>query len=141
MHFRDVIPTPLVSFITWVGSTTLVTALFWATFGTFVIGGCLDTPLPDREPQARLITSWDPLACGEPHRVAIEIEDDDGRRLSASAPCEIGGVTLDVPAWGVYRGRIYAWSLAGSEATISSVVPVRLEIDAPLVEWNVETPR
>ena len=138
---REVIPTPLLSFITWVGSTTLVTALFCATFGAFVISGCVDTPLPDREPQARLITSWDPLACGSPHRVAIEIEDDDGRRLSASVPCELGGMTIDVPAWGVYRGRIYAWSLAGSEATISSVVPVRLEIDAPVVEWNVETPR
>jgi hypothetical protein len=141
MQVRDVIPTPLVAFITWVGSTTLLIALFWAAFGSCVLSGCVDAPLPDREPQARLVTSWDPLACGSPHRVAIEIEDDDGRMLSTSVPCELGEMTIDVPAWGIYRGRIYAWSLAGSEATISSVVPVRLEIDAPVVEWNVETPR
>ena len=97
--------------------------------------------ITDREPQARLVTSWDPLACGSPHRVAIEIEDDDGRMLSTSAPCELGEMTIDVPVWGVYLGRIYAWSLAGSEATISSVCQVRLEIDAPVVQWNVETPR
>lgn len=141
MQIRDVIPAPLTAFITWVGSTTLLTAAFWLMFGSCVLSGCLDAPLPDREPQARLITTWDPLSCGEPHRVAIEIEDDDGRMLSASVPCEIGGMTIDVPSWGVYLGRIYAWSLAGSEATISSVVPVRLEIDMPIVEWNVETPR
>lgn len=142
MQIRDVIPSPVFSFITSVGSTTLATALFWGVFGSCVFGGgCVDTPLPDREPQARLITSWEPLACGEPHRVVIELEDEDGRMLSASVPCELGGLTIDVPTWGVYAGRIYAWSIAGSQATISSVAPVRLEIDAPIVEWRVDTPR
>jgi hypothetical protein len=141
MHFRDVIPTPVLSFITWIASTMLASALFWITFGSCVAGGCIDAPLPDREPQARLVTSWDPLACGSPHRVAIEIEDDDGRMLSTSAPCELGEMTIDVPAWGIYRGRIYAWSIAGNEATISSLLPVRHEIDEPVVQWNVQTPR
>ena len=52
-------------------------------------------------------------------------------------------VTLDIPRWGVYRGRIYAWMLdAGSAAIIRSVMPVRLEIDSPIVQWwVVETPR
>jgi hypothetical protein len=141
MHIRDVIPFPVLSFISCVGSTTLATALVWTMFGSCVFGGCIDTPLPEREPQARLITSWDPLACGAPHRVVIELEDDDGRMLSASVPCELAGVSIDVPTWGIYAGRIYAWSIAGSEATISSVAPVRLEIDNAIVEWHVDTPR
>ncbi len=141
MHFRDAIPAPVIAFITWVGSTSLLTAAFWIIFGSCVAAGCVDAPLPEREPQARLVTAWNALDCGEPHRVAMEIEDDDGRMLSTSVPCELGEMTIDVPAWGIYLGRIYAWSLSGSEATISSVVPVRLEIDAPLVQWNVETPR
>lgn len=141
MQIRDAVPSPLLSFITWVGSTTFATALVWTLLGSCVFGGCVDTPLPEREPQARLITSWDPLACGQPHRVVIELEDEDGRMLSASVPCEIGGITIDVPTWGVYAGRIYAWSIAGSQATISSVAPIRLEIDAAVVEWHVDTPR
>ena len=36
MHLRDALPTPLIAFITWVGSTTLLTALFWIIFGSCV---------------------------------------------------------------------------------------------------------
>jgi len=99
--------------------------------------GCVDAPLAETQPQARIVASWNPLACGEPHRVVIELEDDDGGPLSASVPCNIGGVTIDVRHWGVYRGRIYAWTLG---PVITSVAPVRLEVDAPVIYWTVATP-
>jgi hypothetical protein len=102
------------------------------------LSGCIDAPFPDIEPQARLIAVWDPVACDEPHRVAIELEDELGILLSTSVPCELGGATIDVRTWGVYRGRIYAWDL-GPE--IRSVLSVRIEIDAPIIHWYVDTPR
>ena len=125
------------SLATWIGSTLFATALFWACFGTCV-GGCVDTPFPDVGPQSRVVVSWDPLLCGDPHRVAIELEDDDGAKLSKSVPCEAAGVTIDIVHWGVYRGRIYAWTL-GPE--IRSVVSVRLDVDSPVIFWTVDTPR
>jgi hypothetical protein len=143
MHIRDYVPAPLFAFITWVGSTTFAIAAFWLLFGSCVLNGCVDTPLePDREPQSRVVASWDPLACGEPHRVVVELEDDDGAKLSSSVPCEVARMTIDVPHWGIYRGRIYAWALPeGAAPEIRSVAPVRLEIDAVIVDWFVETPR
>jgi hypothetical protein len=128
---NDQISTPL----SWVGSTLLATLVFWTCFGACVI----DTAPKNSEPQARIVAGWDPLACGDdPHRVVVELEDDDGRPLSASVPCEIGSVTLDVQHWGVYRGRIYSWAL-GPE--IRSVVPVHIDVDSPVIYWNVETPK
>lgn len=107
-----------------------------------VASGCVDSPVPDLEPQARLVVVWDSLACGEPHRVVIELEDERGVPLSRSVPCELGGMSIDVPHWGVYRGRLYAWELVPTaEAEIRSVVSVRLEVDAPIVHWYVEAPR
>jgi hypothetical protein len=142
MQIRDLVPAPILAFISWVGSAMLGTAIFWMLFGSCVLGGCLDSPLPPAEPQARLLTSWDALACGDPHRVVIELEDDDGARVSSSVPCEIGEMTIDIRHWGIYRGRIYAWMLdAGSGAVIRSERAVRLEIDSPIVQWVVETPR
>jgi hypothetical protein len=108
----------------------------------FVVGACVETPLPDVEPLARLVVVWDPLDCGEPHRVAVELEDERGAPLSRSVPCELGGMSIDVPHWGVYRGRLYAWDLVPSaQAEIRSVLSVRLEIDAPVVHWYVDAPR
>jgi hypothetical protein len=85
-----------------------------------------------------VVAAWDPLQCGEPHRVVIELEDDAGVPLSASAPCALGELTLDAPAFGRYRGRIYAWSPAEPER---SVAPVELIIDTPVLRWIVPTPR
>lgn len=101
------------------------------------VSACLDTPLPDLEPQARIVTIWDPVACGDPYRVVVELEDERGVRFSRSAPCALGGLTIDVPYWGIYVGRIYAWRL-GPE--IRSELFVRLEVDAPIVHWVVDTP-
>ena len=146
MQIRDLVPPSVFAFISWVGSAVLGTAIFWLLFGSCVLGGCLagclDTPQPATEPQARLLTSWDPLACGDPHRVVLELEDFDGAKLSQSVPCEIGEMSIDIRHWGIYSGRIYAWMLdAGSGAVIRSEKPVHLDIDAPIVQWVVETPR
>ena len=136
MRFFD-LSHSLRSLATWIGSTLLATVLFWATFSTCV-AGCVDAPLPDVEPQARIVAAWDPLLCGDPHRVVIELEDDAGAKLSRSVPCDAGGVTIDIVHWGVYRGRIYAWAL-GPE--IRSVTYVRLDVDAPVIFWTIDTPR
>jgi hypothetical protein len=122
---------------TWIGSTLFATALFWAVFSTCV-SGCVDTPLPDPEPQARVVATWEPALCGDPHRVVIELEDDDGAKLSRSVPCAAGGVTIDIRHWGVYRGRIYAWTF-GPE--IRSMTHVRVDVDAPVIFWHFDTPR
>jgi hypothetical protein len=122
---------------TWIGSTLLASAVFWLCFGTCV-GGCIDAPAPDIEPQARVVATWDPLLCGDPHRVVIELEDDAGRMLSRSVPCESGGIAIDIAHWGVYLGRIYAWTFGPQ---IRSVTQVRLDVDAPVVVWTVDTPR
>jgi hypothetical protein len=106
---------------------------------TLALAACVDAPAGDPEPQSRLLASWDPLDCGdEPHRVVVELEDEAGVPLAHSAPCEIGGLSIDIPHWGVYLGRVYAWFL-GPE--IRAVAPARVDIDAPVVQWVVETPR
>src|SRR5688500_14293870 len=110
----------------------------FASLISLLLLACVDAPAPDIEPQARIVAAWDPLLCGDPHRVVIELEDDDGRKLSRSVPCNAGGVTIDIPQWGVYQGRIYAWSI-GPE--IRSVTHVRIDVDAPVIFWTVDTPR
>jgi hypothetical protein len=117
--------------VVWIGSPWLATLVFWLAFG-----GCLDGPAPDTPASARVVVSWDPRACGPPHRVAVELEDDDGAPISRSVPCGLGGVALDAPHFGIYRGRIYAWD-AGA---IRSVTPVYLAVDEPVVRWFVATP-
>jgi hypothetical protein len=102
------------------------------------LGACIDAPLDPGPAAARLVTTWDPLACGDPHRIVIELEDEDGVQISASTPCNIGGLTLDVSHLGGYRGRIYAWAL---EAPIRSITQLELTIDEPIVRWLVATPR
>jgi hypothetical protein len=98
---------------------------------------CLDAPLPEAPPSARIVVSWDPLACGAPHRVAIELQDEDGAAISSSAPCALGGLVLEAPHFGVYFGRVYAWS---ADQPIRSITPVRLHVDEPIVRWIVATP-
>ena len=108
----------------------------WAMCATW-LAGCLDTPMETGPAAARLVVGWDPLACGEPHRVVIELADDGGAALSASVPCNLGGLTVDVAHLGLYRGRIYAWALA---APVRSVMALEVTIDEPIVQWRVATP-
>jgi hypothetical protein len=103
------------------------------------LAGCLvDGPDVEVPKAARIIASWDPLACtGEGHRVAIELEDEDGAELAASAPCTLGGLTLEAARWGFYQGHIYTWVLG---EPVRSVTPVVLVVDAPVVRWQLTTP-
>lgn len=115
-------------------SPLVATALFWSVFGACVA----DVPDEPPEPAARLVPSWDPLACGTPHRVVLELEHEDGHELSTSAPCWTGGLVLDVPHWGLYRARVYAWRPG---ATTRDDAPVHaLAIDAPVVRWQLSPP-
>lgn len=114
-------------------SPLFAAALLWAS-----LAACIDTPPAPGSAVARLVAAWDPLACGEPHRVVLELEDDSGVKVSASTPCNLGGLTLDVSHLGTYRGRIYAWAL---DAPIRSIAPVEVMIDEPIVQWSVATPQ
>ena len=109
----------------------------WMWLVMMAMAGCLDAPMEAGPAAARLVVGWDPLACGEPHRVVIELADDSGAALSGSVPCNLGGVTVDVAHLGVYRGRIYAWALA---APVRSVMALEVTIDEPIVQWRVATP-
>jgi hypothetical protein len=102
------------------------------------LGACIDAPLEPSAPFARLVAAWDPLACGDPHRVVVELYDDDGAGASSSTPCNLGGLTVDVAHFGAYRGRIYAWALG---AAIRSEAAIDVTIDRPIVHLTVETPR
>jgi hypothetical protein len=100
--------------------------------------GCVDSPLPDGPPASKIVATWDPLQCGDPHRVAVDLEDTEGAPISASTNCNLGSLTLDAPHFGVYRGRIYAWQLGIGER---SPADVHLVVDEPIVRWDVATPR
>ena len=120
------------SLVVWIGSPWLFTLCFWACFGA-----CIDAPIAPSPPTARIVAAWDPLACGDPHRVVVELADDEGAQLGASVPCALGGLVLDAPHFGSYRGRVYAW-LVG--AAIRSESPAELEIADPIVHWELVTP-
>jgi len=112
-------------------------SLFAITLVGAGASGCLNVPPESGSATARLVTAWDPLACGDPHRVVVELEDDGGVKLSAGAPCNIGGVTLDVSHLGSYHGRVYAWAL---DAPIRSITAIEVMIDRPIVHLQVSTP-
>ena len=107
---------PMASLAGWIGSTSLATVAFWSVFGA-----CVDPPLDHDDPQARVVASWDPVACGEPHRVVVELEDDQGIPLTGSAPCAVGELALDAPRFGLYRGTIYAWTIDPAERLTTAV--------------------
>lgn len=92
-----------------------------------LLASCIDAPYePAPLPAAaRVVASWDPLACGERARVALELEDEAGAKLARSVPCALGGITLDVTHYGIYFGT------PGGE---------RLTVDEPLVYWQVSVP-
>ena len=125
------------SVLSWMCWPLVATVVFWMCFGTCV-AACVDAPLADTPPQARVILMWDPLQCGEPHRVVVELEDDGGAPLRASGPCALGGLTIDVAHFGIWRGRIYSWVAGEMER---SIVNVTLAVDEPIVRWIVDTPQ
>lgn len=102
-----------------------------------VTGACLDTPSPHDPAVAEVVTTWNPLICGDPHRVEVELADVDGVTSSASAPCELGVVALDLAHFGSYTGRVYAWAI-GEPAR--SIVPITVAITQPVVRQQIATP-
>ena len=102
-----------------------------------VIGACLDTPSPHGAAVAELVTTWDPLICGDPHRVEVELTDLAGATSAASAPCELGVVALDVSHLGNYTGRVYAWAV-GEPAR--SITPITVAINEPVAHQQIATP-
>ena len=119
-------------FVRLVAASWFATFAFWSTFAA-----CIDTPADPSIPAARVQASWDPLACGDPHRVVIELEDEGGSASASSTPCARGGLAIDLDHFGLYRGRVYAWD-AG---TVRSVTPVQLNVDHAVLHWQVVTPR
>lgn len=99
---------------------------------------CMGAPPDGEEPVARLVITWDPRACRGAYRVVVEIGDGSGDDARTSAPCALGGVAVDLPALGVYRGRIYAWS---ATSAIRSISPLEITVDQPIVHHTVEAPR
>jgi hypothetical protein len=120
-------------FLILVCSPLLATLVFWSLFGA-----CVDTQVDPNPPVTRLVTSWDALACGDPHRVVVELGDNTGAALSASVPCNLGSIALDAAHFGAYRGRVYAWRLG---APIRSIAPIAITLDQPIVYIVVETPQ
>jgi len=110
----------------------VVAALAWT-----VLAACIDTPPEPRLSAARLVVAWDPLACGDPHRLVVELQDADGATISASTPCNLGTLALDVAHFGSYRGQIYAWELG---VPARPVAPIELTIDEAIVRWDVMAP-
>jgi hypothetical protein len=99
---------------------------------------CLATlPDDDEPPASRVIVQWDPLDCGPPHRVVLELQHEDGTDASSSVPCILGSLSIDLRQWGIYFGRFYGWE-AGSP--IRRIEPVTLTVDAPLIHWQLVEP-
>lgn len=113
-------------------SPLLSAVILWTVFAA-----CLDAPVESGPAVARLVVAWDPLACGAPHRIAIELADEAGATVAVSTPCNLGGLTVDVGHFGPYHGQIYAWAF---DAPKRSVAPVDVMIDQPIVRLTVATP-
>jgi hypothetical protein len=115
-------------------SPWFATVLYWLCFSA-----CIDAPMSDVDDPsiARVVVEWDPLSCGAPHRIAVELEDQAGNRLSTSTACTAGSLAIDAPHFGLYYGRVYAWQPG---EVIRSITPVRLTVDEPIVRWLIATP-
>lgn len=107
------------------------------------LGACtiVVPPTPDAQPLARVEATWDAADCGQPHRVVLELEDKAGAPLSTAAACEAGAASLELRHWGVYLGRIYAQYAQNVEDEIRDEEKLHIDVDAPVVEVAVDTPR
>ncbi len=120
-------------FLILVCSPLVASIVFWVLFGA-----CVDAPLDPSPPIARIVTTWDPLGCGDPHRVVVELADAAGAAVSGSIPCNAGSLALDAPHLGDYRGLVYA---EAPDAAMRSLAPLTVMLDQALVYVAVETPR
>jgi hypothetical protein len=106
--------------------------LFWTAFGACVAAPARGTP------EARVIVDWDPTACGDPHRVVLELADPGAAPYSKSAPCAVGSLELSAVDYGSYRGQIYASALGQPPRSVGKV---ELDVDERIVRRSVGTPR
>jgi len=80
------------SFLILVCSPLFATLVFWSLFGA-----CVDTQVDANPPVTRLVTSWDPLACGSPHRVVVEGVNVVKKHKRATTPQGESGI-IEFPA-------------------------------------------
>ena len=103
------------------------------------LAGCLDAPIADTPAIARLVASWDPLECGAPHRVVIELAlvdaVDAGGSLAASGWCALGGLAVEVPRLGSYHARARADDLGSSPPLHKDIA-----IEHAIVDWSIGEP-
>lgn len=122
-------------------SPLVVAALAWTLFAA-----CIDAPPEPRLSLARLVVAWDPLACGDPHRLVVELRDDAGAVVSASTPCSLGTLAVDIAHFGSYRGRLSAWALdpparpSGPTDEVTIEATIEVTMDQPIVHWDVMVP-
>ena len=112
-----------------VALTWFACIVFWSLFGA-----CVDQPPEPAAPLVRLVAVWDPTACGDPHRVAVELSDDGGDEIARSTPCAIGTLAIDMPHLGSYRGRVFGWVLGGA---IRGESEVDVVVDQSIVRWEL----
>jgi hypothetical protein len=118
----------------------LCSPLIGAVLAWLAVAACLDEPIASAPAEARVVVAWDPLACEDPHRVAVELRDDTGALAAASTPCSLGGLTVDVAHFGVYHGRVYAWASTEAPSGTAAVTTIELSIEQPIVRYEVATP-
>jgi hypothetical protein len=98
---------------------------------------CVELPMTTAPPpRIELVASWDVGQCRMPHRIAVDLTDDDGDHVSHAAPCAAGTMTLEVPRLGTYRGSVYAWEL-GSAGGVATADAVEVDVDASVTRWDI----
>jgi hypothetical protein len=70
-----------------------------------LFAACVDHPLDPAPPRVRLEVGWDPLACRVEHRVRLTLVDEVGEAATASVPCVLGGMVLELTHGGAYLAR------------------------------------
>ncbi len=111
----------------------LLAAGFWLAFGA-----CVDVEAAVTPPLSRVLVAWDPLACHDDHRVAIELTAlADDAIVTRSVPCAVGWMPLDVPHVGEYRARV---DIVSASALPQLAFERDLDIEAPVVRWTLDEP-
>jgi hypothetical protein len=108
------------------------------TAATIAVGACVDLPMTTAAPpELQLVARWDVRQCRMPHRIAIDLTDDAGDRVSHAAPCATGTMTLQVPELGIYHGHISSWELGSAVGSGEQVDAVEVDVDASVTRWDI----
>ena len=82
----------------WIISPWIATLVFWSTFAA-----CIDTPLEPDPPPSRLVALWNPTSMRHATSRRARARGRSRAPISASAPCNIGGLALDVATGALSR--------------------------------------